>query len=244
MQAELYKKMQQLEREHWWFRARRKIIDTTMRRTGIGEGNRILEVGCGTGGNIGFLTGFGELTCVEQDHAAVELAREETRVPVFQGGLPSHLPEFKQAFDVICLFDVIEHIDEDLESLQALLPLLAPGGRVVVTVPAFSFLWSRHDDENHHKRRYRKKDIQTLAQSAGFRLDYVSYFNFWLFLPVAAVRLIRKLLPYEEPWQDMRTPSPSINRLLERLFASERMLIGRGSFPFGVSLIAVMTKSA
>src|SRR5690606_9247701 len=107
MQDDLYQKMYQLEHEHWWFVARRRVIATAMRRQGIGKGNNVLEVGCGTGGNIGFLSEFGNLTCIEQSPGAVELANRQTSVPVLQGSLPDRLPEFDQVFDLICLLDVI-----------------------------------------------------------------------------------------------------------------------------------------
>jgi len=111
----------------------------------------------------------------------------------------------------------------------------------VVTVPAFDFLWSQHDVENFHKRRYRKSDLIKLCDQCGLHMDYITYFNFWLFPPVALVRLVRKLLPYEEAWQDMRLPHPAINRALQEIFASERLVAGKLSLPFGSSLMAVMS---
>jgi hypothetical protein len=125
--------------------------------------------------------------------------------------------------------------------LVALARLLNPGGRMVITVPAFNFLWSRHDDENQHKRRYRRRDLEILARQANLSLDYVSYFNTWLFPPVAAVRLFRKIFPYQESWQDMRLPGPFINQVLGKIFSSERHAIGRFSLPFGISLAAVLS---
>ena len=142
---------------------------------------------------------------------------------------------------MITLFDVIEHVEEDGSSLQALSSMLNPGGRFVITVPAFNFLWSQHDDENHHKRRYRRRDLVNLAQQFGLNLDYISYFNSWLFPPTACVRLFRKIIPYEESWQDMRKPNEIINRALQFLFSSERHVIGKMTLPFGVSLVAVLS---
>ena len=101
--------------------------------------------------------------------------------------MPYRLPEFQTSFDLITLFDVIEQVDEDLASLEALSRLLKPSGRIVITMPAFNFLWSAHDDENQHKRRYLASGFSDLAAQADLTLDYVSYFNFWLFLPVFAV---------------------------------------------------------
>jgi SAM-dependent methyltransferase len=208
MEASLYPLMRQLEDEHWWFLARREILETLLRRLHLPMGAEVLEVGCGTGGNIGMLSQFGNLTCLEQDPQAAHLARARKLAPVLPGELPHGIPELPIAFDLIAAFDVLEHVDEDLAGLRTLSSMLKSGGRIVITVPAFNFLWSRHDDENHHKRRYRRRDLEQLARQAQLSLDYVSYFNTWLFPAVAAVRLFRKVIPYRGTWQDMAMPHP------------------------------------
>ena len=241
MEPDTYQLMRQIEDEHWWFVARRRILGALLSRLDIPVKADILEVGCGTGGNIALLSRFGAVTCVEMDETAAEIARARNLAPVLNGKLPDGLPEFSQKFDVVTVFDVIEHVEEDGASLEMLSSLLNPGGSIVVTVPAFNFLWSQHDDENHHQRRYRRRDLVSLANQCGLKLDYISYFNFWLFPPVAAVRLIRKVIPYQEAWQDMRMPNGLVNRILLSIFSSEKHLIGKFSLPFGISLMAVMS---
>jgi SAM-dependent methyltransferase len=243
MEPDTYQLMRQIEDEHWWFAARRNIIGALLDRLNLPAQAEFLEVGCGTGGNIALLKRFGAVTCIELDKIAAKIARDRNLAPVLHGKLPDELPELSRQFDVITLFDVIEHVKEDGASLQVLAPLLKSGGRIVITVPAFNFLWSQHDDENHHQRRYRRRDLAGLAQHCGLTLDYISYFNFWLFPPVAGVRLIRKVLPYQESWQDMRKPNEVVNRVLQSVFSSERHVVGRMSLPFGISLIAVMSVS-
>ena len=240
MDPTIYLQMRQLEDKHWWFVARRKIIASVLKSLQLPVDAQILEVGCGTGGNLAMLQRFGSVTGIEHDESAADLARRRNIAPILPGTLPDDLPALPGRFDVIALFDVIEHIDEDRDSLVALSALLKPGGRIIATVPAFNFLWSRHDDENQHKRRYRRRTLEQLARESGLGLKYVSYFNTWLFPAVAAVRLFRKLFPYEESWQDMRMPAPLVNQVLQKLFSSERLLLGRASMPFGISLLAVL----
>jgi SAM-dependent methyltransferase len=242
VKANIYQLMRALEEEHWWFVARREILAALLSTVDIPAQADILEVGCGTGGNIDMLLRFGNLVCVEQDEFAAQLARERNCVSVLSGKLPDDLPQLNTSFDLVTLFDVIEHVDEDRQSLVTLSSILNPGGRIIVTVPAFNFLWSQHDDENNHKRRYRKRDLRKLADETGLSLDYISYFNFWLFSPVAAVRLLRKVIPYNESWQDMRQPGVTTNWLLKNILASERYFAGRISLPFGISLMAVFSR--
>lgn len=241
MEPDTYLLMRELEDEHWWFVARRKIIRKLLETLGLSEDCRILEVGCGTGGNLDVLGKFGSVTGVELESIAAQMARARDIAPVYTGGLPDDLPELSENFDLICLFDVIEHIEDDESSLQALKKRLNSNGKIVITVPAFPFLWSQHDDENHHHRRYRRRDISRLAETAKMNVEYMSYFNFWLFPPVAALRLFRKIWPYRESWKDMSKPGDGLNRLLESVFASERHMVGKFSLPFGISLIAVLS---
>ncbi len=241
MEADTYQLMRKIEDRHWWFVARRKIIKWQLESLEIPEKARILEVGCGTGGNIALLNRFGDVTCVELDEAAAKMARGRNISPVLLGRLPNDMPNFSQQFDVVTLFDVIEHIDEDESSLKNCIDLLKPGGRLVLTVPAFNFLWSQHDDENHHRRRYRRQDLVGLAECCGVSINFISYFNFWLFPMVAAVKLIRKIFPYKNSWQDMRQPNKISNLILQAIFSSERYILKWTALPFGVSLMAVMT---
>lgn len=241
METYTYQLMRELEEKHWWFVARRNILKHLLSSLQLPERSDILEVGCGTGGNITFLRKFGELICVESDDSAAELARERKLVPIMSGALPNEMPIFGNKFDLIVLFDVIEHIDDDNGSLQVLSKLLKPGGRIVLTVPAFAFLWSQHDEENHHKRRYSRKSLTRLVTLSGLSLDYFSYFNFWLFPLVACIRVIRKVIPYKESWRDMKLPATLPNRILQSIFNSERHFVGKRYLPFGMSLVAVIS---
>jgi len=243
METYTYQLMRELEEKHWWFVARRKILEKVISTLNFAENIDILEIGCGTGGNINFLKKFGNLKCIESDDTAASLARQRNVAPVLPGGLPNELPTFDCLFDLIVLFDVIEHVEEDGASLQVLSKLLKPGGKIVLTVPAFNFLWSQHDDENHHKRRYNRGSLSELVKSNHLSVDYISYFNFWLFPLVAGIRMIRKVIPYKGEWQDMKLPSDFPNRILQSIFSSERYFVGKGYLPFGMSLITVVSNA-
>ncbi|MBT8070655.1 MAG: class I SAM-dependent methyltransferase [Gammaproteobacteria bacterium] len=241
MESYTYQLMREFEDKHWWFVARRNILKSLLSTLHLPERASILEVGAGTGGNIGFLQDFGDVICVESDEQAAQLARERKMAPVLSGELPNGMPALDQHFDLIVLFDVIEHIEEDGESLRVLARLLNPGGRIVLTVPAFAFLWSQHDDENHHKRRYNRRSIVRLVKTNKLSLGYISYFNFWLFPLVASIRIIRKVFPYKGSWQDMKKPKALPNKILRSIFSSERHFVGKRRLPFGISLVAVIS---
>jgi SAM-dependent methyltransferase len=144
---------------------------------------------------------------------------------------------------MLTAFDVIEHLDDDMGALRTMRECLRPGGILVVTVPAFNALWGPHDVINHHRRRYTRRVLLQRLRAAGFVPERTSYFNSWFFLPVAAIRLFRRLAPTSgEPKSDFRTPHPLINRLLCSIFSFEARLMQRFSLPVGVSIICICTK--
>jgi SAM-dependent methyltransferase len=148
MDTKLYDAHARLDDEHWWFLGRRAIVRDTLGRhlhPLIGT-RRILDAGCGTGGNLRMLQEFGSVTGVELEPAAVEQAKKRTdgSVRILQGGIPDGLPKGEQ-FDLVTMFDVLEHLDDPVGAVKALKALLAPTGQLFITVPAFQFLWSKQD---------------------------------------------------------------------------------------------------
>lgn len=237
MERAVYDRMAQIDGEHWWFAARREIIAMMIRdRIAKGRQLRILEVGCGTGANLGVLQRFGAVDAVEPDDAARAIATERSGVAVKGGYLPG-VELADGAYDAIVMFDVLEHIPQDEAALAALRSKLAPGGRLMITVPANPWLWSNHDVQHHHHRRYTRDTLIGVLGRAGFTAQHTSYFNTLLFPLVALRRALGKITGREG--NDDVIPSRPLNALLRTAFAAERWWLSRLSLPFGVSLLAI-----
>jgi len=243
MDPQVYARMAANEDEHWWFVARRRILtDVIRRRIAPAPGCQILEAGCGTGGNLAMLGQFGQISAFELDAGARRVATEKSAVDVREGRLPDRVPFESDRFDLVAMLDVLEHVDDDVGGLGALGRVLRHGGRLLLTVPAYSFLWSRHDDQHHHKRRYDRKGLIRSVRAADLEPLYVSYFNTLLFPVVAGVRLAGKLLGGRDD-DDDAMPSPLLNRLLAGAFAAERHVVPRRALPFGVSLLMIARRA-
>ena len=182
------------------------------------------------------LARHGRVYGMETNAQALELATAKGAGACAAGRLPEVIPFVGQTFDLIALLDVLEHLDDDAAALRALRVRLKPGGWLLITVPAYPFLWSRHDELHHHKRRYVARDLRAVIEAVGLRVHYLSYFNTWLFPLIAAVRLARVGSGHSG---DLSMPNKFANALLTQIFASERLLLGRVAFPFGVSLLAL-----
>ncbi len=140
--------------------------------------------------------------------------------------------------------DVLEHLDDPSGALVALRQRLNSGGWLLVTVPALNWLWSAHDFSHHHRRRYRAEELASLIREAGFETVYLSYYNFFLFPFVAVARLVRRRAASPDGTHDLDVPIEPFNRLLYLVFSSERFILGKLSFPIGISLIALGRRPA
>jgi SAM-dependent methyltransferase len=200
-----------------------------------------MEAGCGTGGNLQMLAEFGQLDAFEMDAEARDIAKAKLPIDIKNGMLPNNIPFAKKSFDVVVAFDVIEHVEQDVESLARLGEQLAPGGRLIMSVPALPWLWSKHDETHHHFRRYTRKSLNETLVKAGLQPMRISYFNTLLFPAIAGIRLVRKALGITESADD-QMPSPKMNALLKKIFGFESNFVGRINMPIGVSLLAVAQK--
>ena len=238
MQDNEYERMAAAESESWWFRARRRILNQVIGQLELPPDPRIVDIGCGTGGNLPMLAQHGYVTGIEASAHAASLARNATSLAVLTAeahstGLPT------EAFQLCTMFDVLEHLDDEGPALAEVHRVLQPGGSFLFTVPAFMMLWSGHDEALHHHRRYRRAPLRRLIESGGFEVDWLSYYNASLFPPVAAIRVARRLVGGGSQSADVGTNGGWTSQLLEGIFAAERHVIGRVPLPFGVSLIGV-----
>ncbi len=235
MEASLYQEMGALQFSHWWYRARRQILSAEIARMGLPARASILEAGCGPGGNLAMLAQFGDVAAIEPYLPAKLIAEKLGIADVRSAGLPGGLP-FDHRFDLVAAFDVIEHIQQDAAALKSLRAAMKPNGQLLITVPAYQWLWSEHDVRNHHFRRYTRSSLRPLVEQAGFTVQRISYFNSHLFPVIAGIRLGQKLIGNKGASGEA-LPSPFMNGLLEAVFASEAWPLSLINYPFGVSVM-------
>ncbi|HYT79402.1 MAG TPA: methyltransferase domain-containing protein [Actinomycetota bacterium] len=242
MDDALYVQHDLLEEDHWWFVGRRRIVLSVLRSflPQVAGDRQLLDVGCGTGGMLKALRSFGDVTGMDTSPFAIDRARERSGCPVEWGVLPEPTPFEPESFDVVTALDVVEHVDDDEGALRTIHRVLRPGGLFVCTVPAFRFLWSGHDEVNHHRRRYRRSELLQKLQDGGFGIRKATYFNFLLFAPIALVRIGGRVSGRKG--SDFEVPSRGINGVLAWIFGAERHLLRVTSLPFGVSLLVVCEK--
>ena len=242
MERIVYDRMAELDERHWWYRARRDILaDLIRRKIKLPPNPHILEIGCGTGHNLMMLRGFGSVDGVEIDPAARLIASGRLGHAVKDAPLPALSGIETRAYDLVAILDVLEHVEADREALVSIAERLKPGGRILITVPAHPWMWSAHDEVNHHKRRYTRASLRQVIEAAGLKVEMMSWFNSLLFPLAATARAIGRLTGKSD--SDDSMPPAAVNKILEGLFGLERYALGRLPFPPGVSLVAIVSAS-
>ncbi len=242
MNIQMYRIFFEIQKKHWWFTSKKAIIlETIARYTNLNPSSTILDIGCGSGLMLNALEGLGNTSGMDMSDDAIQFSQEIFRGGIRKGYLPDNVPFPENQFDLITALDVIEHIDDDVQSLKTIKELLTATGTAIITVPAYMFLWSHFDEINEHKRRYTLTELKNKLEQAGFRIEKISYYNTFLF-PIAYV--VRKLNNFlgRNGVSDIEMPSDIMNNLLRRVFSSEKSLLRYCNFPFGVSVLAVVKK--
>jgi SAM-dependent methyltransferase len=244
MQQHTYAIMRRVEQSHWWFVGRRQIIKSFLKRvvrdlkTDRGNaGIKILDVGCGTGANLELLAEFGEAEGVDVSNEALSFCQARGLANVKQGAAEA-LPYADSSFDLVTGLDVVEHLDDDLAGLQEMRRVLNRGGRALVFVPAFMFLWGVQDDVSNHRRRYTLKGLKRVLKEAGFEVERITYANISFFAPILLGRLIMRATRLR-PESENNITIGFLNGVLGKLLGAERHVLRHLNFPFGVSIICV-----
>lgn len=242
MNLDMYRQFFLVQEKHWWFRAKKLIVlDQISKFLPAKSGAKLLDVGCGSGLMLNSLAELGSTSGMDMSDEAVKFSQEIFSGTVKKGSLPDAVPYEIETFDLITALDVIEHIDDDVGALRSMRSLLVSGGHAIITVPAYMFLWSKFDEINHHKRRYVIAELRDKLKSAGFVVERITYFNSLLFPVAAVVRVLNRVLGRDGS-DDVQLPGKWLNSILFKLFVTERTMLRWFSFPFGVSLLAVVRK--
>lgn len=240
------------EDNHWWFATRTWAIETFLKKLPEQKNLDVLDVGCGAGNMIHHLAHYGRVRGIEVDARPVKIAQQRG-YDVRLGDATQNIPFPDASFDLVTALDVIEHVDADEKILQEAFRVLRPQGCVLITTPAFQWLWSHNDELNAHKRRYTAQELRAKMERAGFRVERLSY-NFFLVFPLAAGMILVKnatgkqaeLKSHhfdDEAYQvDMEPVAPALNSILRGVGRVENSLLGLMNLPFGTSLIALGKK--
>jgi len=248
VETSVYQQFYELEQEHWWFAGMRILCLTLLKRLQIGnggEGTRCLDVGCGSGLWTKELEAFGHVCGLDMAPEALHFCRRRG-IHRLVRATADRLPFRSESYGLITAIGVIEHLGDEKDFLSELYRVCRPGGYVLLVTSAYDFLWSRHDEIVHHKRRYTGGQFVQLLVSSGFKVVRKSYANMFLFPPILAIRLGQRLwggqtIP-ETGSPDVFLVAPVVNKLLYWILWTEAKLLNFVTFPFGVGLFAIAQK--
>jgi SAM-dependent methyltransferase len=230
----------QVEDDHWWYRGRRRVLEGVIEQLDLPSDARILDAGCGSGRNMVELARHGVVTGIELAGASVAVARARGVGEVSAGSVED-LPFPDDAFDFAVTLDVIEHIEHDHRPLSELRRVIRPGGQLLVTVPAYPWLWSGHDEVNHHWRRYTRRSLVQAAAQAGWQATRTTHFNSVLLPAAVALRVAERVRRSDTPPSSDLDRTPLwLNHALQQPLNLEARVIRRGTrIPAGLSLLGV-----
>jgi ubiquinone/menaquinone biosynthesis C-methylase UbiE len=233
-----FDKMFEVEETNWWYRGRRHLVTKWVKRHFARQGRplRILDIACATGMSFRFLSKYGDIRGIDISEETIRLCKTRGIDRIVRCDAMK-LPFRDGSFDVVLALDALEHFPDDRLALREIRRIAKPGALVLVTVPAFQFLWSPHDVAYHHFRRYTRGELGGKLREGGLQLHKLSYYSM-MCSPVFAMRKLRKAA--QKP-ASRRTPTSSqtpgpVEPLLYGIMRTEIGLMDAVSLPFGVSL--------
>jgi len=247
MEQAVYRQFYEIERSHWWFVGMREICSTLLKQVrGSCEikSLRSLDVGCGTGLWTAELEQGGRVCGLDYSAEALRFCQKRGLKNLIRATGTS-MPFIKDSYDTITALGVIEHLEDDKGFLAEVFRVCAPSGYVLLLTSSYEFLWSRHDEIVHHKRRYTCRQLQSLLAASGFETVRISYVNTILFIPILITRLIQRFLSEKEETEgspDLFVPPRILNRILFRVLWLEARLMSICSYPFGVGIVVLARK--
>lgn len=256
MDRALIRDMAAREASHWWFVGKGRMLRRLIARFAPagsvasggeqpGPGLRSLDVGCGGGGLLAWLSERGEAWGMDVSEDALAICRDKG-LNVQRGALPDDVPFEEGKFDVVVASDVIEHVEDDRSALARLVSLTRPGGVLVFTVPAYEWMWSRHDEAHGHFRRYTRRRFLALFEGQPVTIERASYCNTALFPLMAAARVGSKVasrLARRERPVEVKPPPRVINGALAWIFGAEGAVVERMALPYGGSVVVVVRRA-
>lgn len=238
MEKYLYQDLYTLEDKHWWHISKRNSVKLLIKKYVKKSPSNSLDIGCGTGKNLEFLSSLGQASGIDSSEEALKFCRKRGFKNLKLGS--SNKTGFSSAsFDLVTLLDVLEHVEEK-PTIREISRILKKNGFLIITVPAYSWLWSKWDEVLHHKRRYDKKRLQTLLEFNGFKIKKISYLYPHLILPVYLIRQIKRKQSFYE--SDFKINSLIFNNLLLLISNLQNLILNFFSIPFGTSLICIAKK--
>lgn len=240
MKKSLYDELYLLEEKHWWHLAKRDIGLQLLKKYLSKKNPKILDIGCGTGKNVEVLEKLGTTWGIDVSEKAILYCKKRGLKKVKLA--KAEATGFKDnSFDAVVLFDVLEHVD-DTQTVKEILRILKPNGLVLITVPAYPWLWSKWDEVLHHKRRYTKKSLTRLFAAKEFKKVHFSYAFSYLLIPAYVIRKIKSVFLKKDYPSDFKLSSSGINSVMFFITKLEYFFIERGLLPFGTSIVYLARK--
>lgn len=243
LEQQVYDTEAEVEADHWWFVARRKLFARKIRRLGLPAEALILDAGTSTGTNLRMLRDMGFVNAIGLDLSDNALAYcRQKELGILCRGDVAKTPFADATFDLVLATDIVEHVEDDHAALIELKRVARPGARLLVTVPAFTCLWGPQDEVSHHKRRYRRAGFLDLFRAANLPVRESFYFNFLLFLPIFVARKLL-LLANQRTRSENHLNNRLLNTLLLALFSFDCYLAPKIRPPLGVSIFALAERT-